>query len=182
MNKSSDAKKQKKDVNADTNMKGISIDSITLHCSTADPVKLEKTIKLLKLISNAVPVKTLAKKRVPTWKIKPRMPIGCKVTVRRKKAIELLRMLFTGISELHEKQFNPGFLSFGIKEYIEITSMQFQREIGIMGFDVVVKLKRPGFKVARRKIARSKIPVRHRITKDETIEFFKKNFNINIEK
>ena len=148
-------------------MKEITIDSITLHCSTADPAKLERCIKLLKLITKAKPVKTLAKKRIPAFKIRPGLP---------------LNILLTGISELKEKQFNPGFLSFGVKEYIEIASIPYQREIGIIGFDVVVKLKRPGFRITQRKKARTKIGKPHIITRAETIEFFKQNFTLNLEK
>ncbi|MCL6500774.1 MAG: 50S ribosomal protein L5 [Candidatus Pacearchaeota archaeon] len=163
------------------NMRKISIESITLHCSTADPNKLEKAVKLLKFITKATPVKTLAKKRIPAFKIRPGLPIGCKVTIRKNTA-ELLRALLAGVPKLKEKQFNPGFLSFGIKEYIEIPSLPYQREIGIMGFDVVVKLSRPGYRVEKRRRAKSKIGRRHRITKEETIEYFKNNFKVNIEK
>ncbi|MEM4152935.1 MAG: 50S ribosomal protein L5 [Candidatus Pacearchaeota archaeon] len=161
-------------------MREIELDAVTLHCSTADQVKLEKAMKLLKLISGAKPVKTLAKKRIPAWKIKPGLPIGCKVTIRKKKAYELLRTLFTGVANLKRKQFNPGFLSFGIKEYIEIPSIPYQRDIGILGFDVIATLKRKGFRVSRRRRAKAKIPLRHKITKEETINFFKNNFNIKI--
>ena len=161
-------------------MKEIKIDSITLHCATADPKKLEKSMKLLKIITNAVPVKTLAKKRIPAFKIRPGLPIGCKVTVR-KDPHKLLKMLFSGISNLKRKQFNPGFLSFGVKEYIEIPLLSYQRDIGIIGFDVVVKLKRAGFRIKQRKRLRSKLGAKHKISKEETMEFFKKNFNINIE-
>jgi len=160
-------------------MREIEIDSLTLHCSSGDPVKLEKAMKLLKFISKAEPIKTLAKKRIPTWKIKPGMPIGCKVTLRGERAVELLKILLSG-RELSEKQFNPGFLSFGVKEYIEIPAFPYQRDIGIMGFDVVVTLKRKGWRVAKRKRCKAKIPKRHKISKSETIEFFKKNFNVKI--
>ena len=134
---------------------------------------------LLKLISGANPVKTLSKKRIPAFKIRPGMPIGCKVTIR-KKPVELLKLLFTGLSELNEEQFGSSILSFSIKEYIQIPSISYQRDIGILGFDVMVNLKRSGLRVVKRKVSRSKIPKRHRITKAETIEFFKKNFDINI--
>lgn len=161
-------------------MKEIELESVTLHCSTADQAKLEKAIKLLKLISGAQPVKTLAKKRIPAWKIKPGLPIGCKVTVRKKKAYELLKTLFAGVANLKKEQFNPGFLSFGIKEYIEIPSIPYQRDIGILGFDVVATLKRKGFRISKRRRAKAKIPLRHKINKEETIKFFVDNFNIKI--
>jgi len=162
-------------------MLDIKIESVTLHCSTADPKALEKRIKLLKLIAKENPVKTLSKKRIPGWKISPGMPIGCKVDVRKQKAVELLKILFTGINSLKKKQFNPGLLSFGIKEYIEIPSLSYQRDIGITGFDVAVTLKRAGWRINDRKRFKSKIPAKHRISRAETIEFFKNNFNINIE-
>lgn len=175
-------KNKEKNNNEMNKMREIEIDSVTLHCSTADPAKLERASKLLEIISKSRPVKTLAKKRIPTWKIRPGMPIGCKVTLRRRKAVELLKLLLTGITELNLEQFNPGFLSFGIKEYIEIPSIPYQREIGIMGFDVAVALKRKGWRITKRKRLRAKIPQGHRISKEETIAFLEKNFNVKISK
>jgi len=162
-------------------MREIKIDCVTLHCSTSDKTKLEKAEKLLRLISNSTTVKTLARKRIPTWKISPGMPIGCKVTLRKEKAIELLKNIFAGIKELNERQFNPGFLSFGIKEYLEIPTIPYQRDIGLMGFDVMITLKRAGWRVSKRKKAKSKIGNSHRITKEDTIKFFKENFNVKME-
>ena len=160
-------------------MQQIKIDSIILHCSTADEAQLDRDIKLLKLITKATPIKTLAKKRIPAWKVRPGMPLGCKVTIR-KNTFELLKMLFTGVPEIHERQFNPGFLNFGIPEYIEIPSIPYDRDIGIIGFEVVVRLKRPGFRINKKKIKKGRIGSKQKITKTETMEFFKKNFDINV--
>jgi large subunit ribosomal protein L5 len=179
-NKTTGKKQEKAKDKAQNKMRQIRVDSVTLHCSTSDQNKLERAIKLLKLISNATPVKTIAKKRIPTWKISPGMTIGCKVTVRKQKAVELLKNILTGIRELKDEQFNPGFLSFGVKEYLEIPNIPYQRDIGIMGFDVVATLNRGGWHVAKKKRARGKIGTSHRITKQETIEFFKENFNVTI--
>ncbi|MGB9708343.1 MAG: 50S ribosomal protein L5 [Candidatus Pacearchaeota archaeon] len=166
----------------ENDMRAIEMDSLTLHCSTADTTRLDRAIKLLKFITKSTPIKTLAKKRIPTWKIKPGQPIGCKVTLRKNRAVELFKILLTGITELDEKQFNPGFLSFGIKEYIEIPSLSYQRDIGILGFDVVATLKRKGWRVVKRKRLKSRIPKRHRITKEETIKFFQEKFGVKISK
>jgi len=162
-------------------MKELKVEKVILHCSTADQDKLEKSMKLLKLISGRQPIKTLSKKRIPAFKIRPGLAIGCKVTLRGEKAVELLRRLFTGITSLKEKQISPGFFSFGIKEYIEIPSIPYQRDIGIMGFDVVVNLTRSGKRIENRKLKKSKMGNKQRITKEETREFIKKNFNLNIE-
>ena len=161
-------------------MKGIKIDSVILHCSTGDQALLEKCMLLLERIGDAKPIETIAKKRIPEWKIRPGIPVGCKVTIRGKKAEELLKRFFEGVNEFKKEQFNEGFFSFGIKEYFSIPSIPYQRDLGILGFDVIVKLKRAGYRVMLRKRCKSKIPKRHRISKEETIEFFKNKFNLKI--
>lgn len=161
-------------------MKEIRLEKVILHCSTADQQKLDKYFKLLEMISRKKPVKTLAKKRIPSFKIRPGLPIGCKVTLRGQDAENILKIVLTGIKEIGEKQFGQGYLNFGIKEYIEIPSLTFQRDIGILGFDVTAVLSRAGFKIKNKKNAKGRIGKNHKISKEETINFFKKNFNINI--
>ena len=167
--------------NKENKMRTIKIDNVTLHCSTADKGKLARSEKLLELISKRKCVQTISKKRIPTWNIRPGLAVGCKVTLRGKHAVEVLKAIFAGISSFNEKQFNPGLLSLGIKEYIQIPSVPYQREIGIIGFDVAVALKRPGYNITKRKIRRNKIGAPHKITKNETIQFFKENYNIDLE-
>jgi large subunit ribosomal protein L5 len=166
--------------NEENKMKNLMIDSIVLHGSTADTQKLERMRKLLKLVSKQEPTKTLARKRIPAFKIRPGLHIGYKVTIK-KNTKELLQNLFIGAHSVKKKQFNAGFLSFGLKEYIEVPGLTYQRDIGIMGFDVTVNLKRKGFRVKLRKLKKSEIGERHKITKEETMNFFKDNFKINIE-
>ena len=163
------------------NIRDIKIEKVTLHCSSAEPAKLEKYMKLLKLVSGMQPVKTVARKRIPAFKIRPGLHIGYKVTVRGNKALELLNRLFAGVVSLSRKQFSDGYLSFGIKEYIEIPSIPYQRDIGIIGFDVVVNLIRAGRRVANRKLKKASVGRNQKISKEETIEFMKNKFNLNIE-
>jgi len=49
--------------------------------------------------------------------------------------------------------------------------VSYDPDMGIFGMDVCVSLKRRGYRVARRKIARSKIGKKHRITREETVEW-----------
>lgn len=151
----------------------LKLEKVILHCSSADQQELERCIKLLNLVSGKKPVKTLARKRIPAFKIRPGLPIGCKVTLRKKDAEKILKLVLTGVKEFNENQFGTGFLNFGIKEYIEIPTIPFQRNIGMLGFDVSAVLQRKGRVI-------KKTRKRHRISKEETIEFFKKNFNINL--
>src|SRR3989338_10565408 len=53
---------------------------------------LKKGLVLLKKLSPQTPVKTMAKKRIPAWGLRPGLAIGAKVTVR-KGAVDLLKRL-----------------------------------------------------------------------------------------
>jgi Ribosomal protein L5 len=60
--------------------------------------------------------------------------------------------------------------------------MKYDPSIGIYGMDVIVTVRRPGYRVIYRRIKRSKMPERHRTTKEEVIEYLKNNFGVNIVK
>ena len=165
------------------NMRKIKIEKVTLNIGTGKDVKLlEKAVKLLGEITNSKPVKTYTNKRIPTWGLRPGLAIGCKVTLRKNRANELLKRLLDAIEfKLGERQFDQeGNLSFGIPEYIDIGKMKYSPEIGIMGLEVSVTLERPGFRIKKRKLLKRKIPKKHRITKEESIEFMKKEFNVEL--
>ena len=49
-----------------------------------------------------------------------------------------------------------------------------------MGFNISVTLERPGFRIKRRKIQKRKIPMSHRISGDESVDFIKKKFGVEI--
>ena len=164
--------------------RNIKINKVTLNIGAGkDQVKLDKGIKLLKSITNVSPVKTVTSKRIPGWGLRPGLPIGCKVTLRRKNAVEVLKRLIQAKdNNLRESQFdNNGNIAFGIEEYIDIPGVKYDPEIGIIGLEVCVTLERNGFRIKRRKIAKKKIPKKHTITKQEAIDFMKKEFNIKLE-
>lgn len=162
-------------------MKTIKVEKVTLNIGVGEPGdRLEKARKLLKTISGMNAVQTATKKRIPTWKIRPGLVIGCKVTIRGKKAKELLKNLLQGVeNRLPENKFDEqGNLSFGIKEYLDVPGLKYDAEVGVIGFDVAVTLQRAGFRIKRRKLKKRKIPKRHMISKEEAIEFMKKEFKV----
>ena len=57
---------------------------------------------------------------------------------------------------------------------------RYDPDIGIFGMDIAITLERPGYRVARRRRKASKIPKRHRVTKEEAIDFLRRNFNVQI--
>ncbi len=164
--------------------KEIKIEKVTLNIGSGEAGdKLEKAVKLLNKISGLKPIKTKTMKRIPTWGIRPKLQIGCKVTIRGKKADELLKRLLEATRNiLPETKFDrEGNFAFGIPEYIDIPGTEYEVDIGIIGLDVAVTLKRAGFRIKRRQIKRTKIPRKHRITKEEAISFIKEKFNVEVD-
>ncbi len=162
----------------------IFVEKLTLSMGTGTDMELlKKGMKLLKIISGSQPVKSLAKKRIPAWSIRPGLPIGCKVTLRGKKAEEKLRGVLKAVDDkLSPKNFDQqGNFSFGIKEYIDLPNMDYNYDLGILGFQVSVTLARPGYRVKERKYSQRDIGKSHVISKEEGIEFVKKKFNVVIE-
>lgn len=167
----------------DNAMRKIRIEKLTLNVGAGkDPVVLNKGIKLIKNITGINPVKTFTKKRIPNWGLRPGLPIGCKVTLRGKKAVDLiLRLLDAKSNVLKESYFDEnGSISFGITEYIDIKGVKYDPEIGIMGLQVCITLERPGFRVKKRRVKRKGVSKSHRITKEDAIEFMKSEFKVKI--
>lgn len=164
-------------------MRLIRIEKITLNIGAGkDQERLEKGMKLLKYITNRNPLKTFTKKRIPAWGLRPGLPIGCKVTLRKAAARELLKRLLDANNNVMKlEQFDDsGNLAFGIHEYLNIPEVKYKPELGIMGLEVCVTLERPGFRIRRRKLNKKKIPKGHAIRKEEAMEFMKKEFNVKI--
>ena len=137
---------------------------------------LEKGVKLLELLTEKKPAKMKTKKRIPSLGIRPTLEIGAVSTVR-KNIDELLKKTLVVIDNILKKsQISENNFSFGLEEYIEIPGIEYQREIGIMGFDITVVFKRVGKRVKLKKIKRGKIPKKQHISKEEIIKFMEDNF------
>jgi large subunit ribosomal protein L5 len=157
-------------------MQEIKIEKVVLSVGgTAD--YLEKGVKLLEMLTNKKPARMRSKKRIPTWSVRPGLEIGAVVTIRGKESEEILKkMLITIDNVLKKKQVSENNFSFGIKEYIEIPGVEFQRDIGIMGFDVTVVFKTSGRRVKLKKIKKGKVPKRQIIPKEDIIKFMEERF------
>jgi large subunit ribosomal protein L5 len=164
-------------------MKNIRIEKLTINIGTGkDQKNLERGLKLIKHLTGKEGVKALTNKRIAAWGLRPGLPIGAKITLRGNEAEELAkRFLETKDNVLKESCFdNFGNVSFGIPEYIDIPGIEYNPDIGIMGFQVTITLYRPGYRIARRRLQSRKVPRAHRINKEEAIEFIKKKFNIKV--
>ncbi len=156
-------------------MREIKIEKIVLNIG-ATGENLEKGVKLLKLLTGKKPAKRKSKKRIPSLDVRPGLEVGAVVTLRKNIDEVLKRMLNTNDNTLNKKQISENNFSFGIKEYIEIPGIEYQRDIGIMGFDVTVVFQRMGRRVKLKKMKKGKIPKKQIITKEEIIKFMEDNF------
>src|SRR3989344_440575 len=162
-------------------MRNIRVEKITLNVGAGkDEEKLKRGVKLLKKITGIEPLKTVTNKRIPNWALRPGLSIGCKITLRGKKAEELLKRLLNAREyKLKIKQFDhQGNFSFGIPEYVDILGVDYDPEIKIMGLEVAVTLERPGFHIKKRKVNPKRLPSRHNITAQEAMNFVKENFGV----
>jgi large subunit ribosomal protein L5 len=164
-------------------MQNARIEKITLNIGAGkDQQKLEKGFALLQKISGMQPVRTITNARIAGWGLRPGLPIGCMVTLRKKKAADLLkRLLHAKDNTLKMSQFDSsGNVAFGIPEYIDIEGIEYDPKIGVIGLEVCVTLEKPGYRIKKRRLQKKRISKRHIVKKEEAIKFMQENFNVNV--
>ena len=120
--------------------------NIGLGIDASDKKKLEATIEDLKKISGQMPIITKTKKAIANFKTKQDMPIGCKVTLRRKRMYEFIDRLINialprtkDFSGLSEKNFDGlGNYTFGIKEHIIFPEIDYDKIDKVKGMDITI--------------------------------------------
>lgn len=143
---------------------------------------VERAQEVLRQISGRTPIQTKAKKTIRDFGVRKGEPIGVKVTLMGDEAFQLLkRLLIAKGLKLPITSFDDeGNVSFGIKEHIEIPGTKYDPDIGIFGLDVNVKLERPGYRVARRRLCPSKVGRKQKVKRDEAIQFMKDTFKVEV--
>ena len=159
------------------------VHSVTLHiCPGRSGEILQKASMILQELTNQKPVIHKAKRTIRNFGIRKGEPIAVSVTVRGKKALEVLDRIVEAVGrKIKAKSFDEfGNFSFGIKEHIDIPGIKYKAEIGVFGMDVNVSLERTGYRVKRRRIKRNHVPRRHLLSKEEAIVFAKNYLNLEI--
>ncbi len=154
-------------------MREILIDKVVINIGVGESgERHKKAMQLLEQLTGQKPVATYAEKTIKNFDIRRGEAIGVKVTLRGERALKFLKDALT-VKEfrLRRRQVGSGEFSFGIAEHIDLPGVSYDPDMGIFGMDVCVSLKRRGYRVARRKIARAKIGKKHRITREETVKW-----------
>ena len=165
----------KQKLNVINHMMKIKIEKVALSVGGIGE-SLEKGFKLLKYLTGRNPAKIKTQKRIPSLGVKPNLEVGAVVTIRKNPEETLNRMLVAKDNILNKKSVSENTFSFGLKEYIEIPGVEYQRDIGIIGLDVTVTFTKPGRRIKLKKIKRGKLPKRQMISKEEIIKFMEENF------
>ncbi len=155
-------------------MREIKIEKVVLNIGIGEPgERLEYAKTILEEITKRKAVYRKTKKRT-TFGVAKGRNIGVIVTVRGEEAKKLLdRLLKAKDGQINKKYFSGRTFSFGIPEYFEIPGTEYNPKIGILGLDVCVTLKRPGYK-------NIKIGKKHRISSEEAVSFILENFEVKI--
>ncbi len=157
------------------------LDKVTVHISVGEGgQKLINAETIVKTLTGQPTVRTVAKKTQPSFGIRKGQAIGCKTTLRGNRASDFLRRaLEIRGNFLHEFQFDEGGnVSFGIVDHTDFPGMAYDPQIGIFGMDVIVALKKPGYRVMRRHALQSHVPLRHRVKREEAIDYLEKNYSM----
>ena len=138
--------------------------------STQDSRRASQAAEDLTLIAGQRAVVTRAKKSIATYKVRENMPLGCKVTLRKKRMYEFLDRLinvalprvrdFRGLSP---RSFDgKGNYALGIKEHIIFPEINFDKVEKIRGLDVVICTTAKTDAHARALLKEFNMPIRDR--------------------
>jgi large subunit ribosomal protein L5 len=107
---------------------------------------LDSAAEELKMIAGQKPVITRAKKSIAAFKLREGMPIGCKVTLRKKKMYDFFNKLvnvalprvrdFRGISG--KAMDGRGNYTLGVKEHIIFPEIDYDKIDKIKGLNITV--------------------------------------------
>ena len=114
--------------------------------NVSDSKKINSAVEALELISGQKPIKTIAKKAIAGFKLREGLPVGVKVTLRKKIMYEFIDRLVNialprvrDFRGLNNKSFDGnGNYAFGIKEHIIFPEIHYEAVTDVWGMDVII--------------------------------------------
>ncbi len=159
------------------------IEKVTVNIGVGEAgERLKKAESVIEDITKHKPVQTLSTITNREFGIRKRMPIGCKVTLRKDDAYDFLKRAWeTRENKIADYAFDEqGNLSFGIPDHTLFKDQKYNPDIGIFGMDVCITMEKPGYRIKQRRIQQRKIPTRHKVKKEEAMDYISKTFNVEV--
>lgn len=139
----------KKDLGLKNIMDVPKVSKVVINVGVKDAVKDSKVLKnvmdVITKITGQIPVRTLAKKSIATFKLRTGMPIGVKVTLRRRLMYEFLdRLINVALPEVRDfqgvvKNFDGrGNYNLGIKEWTIFPEIEYAVGDKVYGLNVTI--------------------------------------------
>jgi large subunit ribosomal protein L5 len=142
---------------------------------------VEKAKNLIEKLTGKEAIKTESKDSAKTFGNRSGLKIGAMTTLRGEEAKEFLEKALTAVEEIEASQFDEnGNFGFGISEYIDVEGVDYDADIGMMGFEVTVNLERPGYRIKRRDYKPSTIGKEHKVTREEAIEYVEDELGVEV--
>jgi len=125
------------------------IEKIVVNVGVKDAVTDSKVLQtvsgVLATITGQLPIRTHAKKSIAGFKIRAGMPLGVKVTLRRKRMYEFLdRLINLALPKVRDFQGVPlkldgqGNYNLGIKEWVIFPEVDYEVSDKIYGLNVTI--------------------------------------------
>ena len=162
-------------------MKQIQISKVTVNVGSGDVNEVEKAVKLLEKVTGSEAVKTESTSDSKGFGKRAGLNIGAMTTLRGEDARKFLEKVLPAAGTIDSDSFDGnGNFSFGIGEYIDIPGVDYDADIGMMGFEVAVKLERPGYRVKKRDYRPSEVGKDHKVTDEDAQNFITENFDVEV--
>jgi large subunit ribosomal protein L5 len=166
---------------ADNPMRQMRINKLVINIGTgSDEAQQTNARRLLEIITGRKPANEISRHRNPAFKISKGQKIGAFVTIRGEQARPLATKLFDAVdNKVSDRAITANGVSFGIKEYIDISGIKYDPKVGMLGMNVNLSFRRSGLRVALRKRMRSNVPAQHRaVPREEIKQFLEREFKI----
>jgi large subunit ribosomal protein L5 len=164
-------------------MKDIKIAKVVVNIGTGEVGDaVEKSQQLVEKLTGSTPVTTESGEAAKTFGKRSGLNLGVMTTLRGEEAREFLEKVLPAVdNQVSGGAFDGnGNFSFGISEYIDVPGVDYDSDIGMRGFEVAVKLERPGYRVKKRDHRPKDIGKEHRISDEEAKEFVEDELGMEV--